>query len=91
MKKESCSSPDTNPLTNTQSTPQFVLQEMATLTPLTESEKQLQGNFVTSIDNDQLINQHFLHDNSTIKLFHPGSTPHSVANSINQNHVTNIS
>lgn len=56
---------------------------MATLTPLSEAEKQLHvaGSFVTSIDNDHLINQHFLHDNSGIKLFQ--TTANAITNVTN--------
>lgn len=57
---------------------------MATLTPLTEADKQIHvaGNFVTSIDNDHLINQHFLHENSAMKLFQTGTTTNTVSNNI---------
>lgn len=62
---------------------------MATLTPLTEADKQIHvtGNFVTSIDNDHLINQHFLHENSAMKLFQTGTTTNAVPNNIDD--VTN--
>lgn len=63
---------------------------MATLTPLSEAEKQLHvaGTFVTSIDNNHLINQHFLHDNSGIKLFQTTAPANTISNNITN--VTNF-
>lgn len=64
---------------------------MATITSLSDADKPIHvaGNFVTSIDNEQLINQHFLHEHSAIKLF---QTTAPTANAVTNNiiNVTNF-